>query len=152
MKTTFVQGLRRPPLLPTLLFTTIRLKTSQGSLFCSEQTKPNCSWDPGYIPLKWDVDKSATPEFDIEHGFLFCFFPFGLPRAYGVPRLGVRSELQSQAKPSQGNLGSLTHCDRWGIEPASQAPEMPLIPFPDSGNFRTQLLRALPWTKCWVRH
>ena len=50
----------------------------------------------------------------------FFLFFFGLPAAYGIPGSGIRSELQLWPILSCSNAGSLTHCARPGIKPASQ--------------------------------
>ena len=60
----------------------------------------------------------------LTEGFLFIylfkvFFAFfGHPMAYGIPRPGIRSELQLRAMPQLYNAGSLTRCAGVGIEPA----------------------------------
>ena len=62
---------------------------------------------------------------------LFFFFVFGCPEAYGVPGLGIRTELKSQPKLQLQQLRSSTYCARLGIEPASQRFQeagVPIVP------------------------
>ena len=55
-------------------------------------------------------------------GFFVCLFVFffGHHSAYGVPRPGIRSELQLWPMPQLWQCGILTHCARPGVKPASQ--------------------------------
>ena len=52
--------------------------------------------------------------------FLFFFFLFGRPAAYGVPRAGIRSEPQLQPPPQLWQHQILNSQHGLGIEPASQ--------------------------------
>lgn len=66
--------------------------------------------------------------------FVLVFSFFGTPTAYGVPRPGIRSELQWQPKPELWQCRSLTHYARLEIEPASQYSQDtadPLAPQPE---------------------
>ena len=51
--------------------------------------------------------------------FCFVFFFLGHPTAYGVPGPGIYLSHSQALSCSCGNAGSLTHCARPGIEPAS---------------------------------
>ena len=66
-------------------------------------------------------------------GFVICFLFsfFGYPMAYGAPRWGSNPSSSCNLNWSCGNPRSLNHCDRPGIEPASQCSQDiadPLVP------------------------
>ena len=64
-----------------------------------------------------------------------CFFPcFGCPTAYGVPRPGIRSELQLRPKPQLQQSGPLTHRTRPETELRPRAPRKTPIPLRHSRN------------------
>ena len=55
--------------------------------------------------------------------FLFVFSFFDCPTAHEVPRPGWDLSCSCDLSHSCGNTGSLTHCARPGIKPASQHPQ-----------------------------
>ena len=67
---------------------------------------------------------------------LFFFFFFSLSKAYGIPRPGIRSELQLNCslRCSCNNAGSLTQCAGRRLNLCPGAGEMPLVPLGHSRN------------------
>ena len=94
-------------------------------------------WGIADVAVPWAHKDPWTQHVDFFLFFLFFFF--GLPVAYGIPRPGIRSELQLQTMPQLQQCVSLIHCAGLGSNLHPGTPEMPPIPLQHS---RTS------WTKC----
>ena len=103
--------------------------------------RPGCSGFMEFLSSEWleNLLKVTGALFFL----LFIFLIFGCPSAYGLPGPGIRSHPQFQPKLRQHWI--LNPPCRAGGEPASSAPQAPLILLHHSGNSSDRSPLKGPW-------